>query len=84
MLATGTPLCRIDRDQRQTQITHFFEQAMQGSLINHRTGYECVAIFLKRDGQALKPVPPFMSQVTPDPDLIDHSLIGRWFLFEFV
>jgi len=73
-----------DRDQWQTQITHFFEQAMQRGLVNHRTGQKRIAVLFQRDGQALKPICPRAAQMALDSDLIDHSLTWSWFWFEFV
>ena len=73
-----------DRDQWHAQVTHFFEQAMQGSLVNYRAGQERGAVIFQRDGQALKPVGPLAAQMVFDPDLIDHGLTRVSFWVEFV
>ncbi len=47
---------RTDREQWQAQIAHFFEQAVQGGLVDHQAGKKRIAVFFQRDGQALEPV----------------------------
>jgi hypothetical protein len=42
---------------------------MQRGLIDHRAGYERIAVVFQRDGQALKPVSPSVTQMSLDPDL---------------
>ena len=74
----------IDRDQGHAQITHLFEQSMQCGLIDHWAGQKRIAVFLQRDGQALKPVCPLLDQMAFDPDLIDHGLTWSRFWFAFV
>jgi hypothetical protein len=64
-----------DGEQRQTEITDFSEQAMQGSLIDHWALKQCLAVVLQRDGHAVKPRRPLLTQVTLEPDPIDHGLI---------
>ena len=63
-----------DREQWYSYITHFSEQAMQGGLIDYRTGEKGLAIVFQCDGQTLKPVGLMMTQMTLDSDLIDTGL----------
>ena len=49
---------------------------MQCGLIDHRSTQKRIAIFFQRDGQPFEPVRPLLTQMTLDPDLIDHRLIG--------
>lgn len=71
---------RRDFEQRQAEITHPAEQAVQGCLINHRAGEQRIAVFLQRDGQAIKPVCPLRTEMALDPNLIDHwpAWISCW------
>jgi hypothetical protein len=48
---------------------------MQGSLIDHRTGEQHLAVILSSTGQALKPGCPLATQITFDSDLLDHGLL---------
>jgi hypothetical protein len=47
---------------------------MQRSLIYYRAGKEGIAVVFRRDGQTLKPVCPWKTQVALDSDLIDPCL----------
>ena len=75
---------RIDRDQRQAQIAHFFEQAVQRRLIDRRAGQQRRAVVFRRDGQAAKPVGPLAAQLALEPDLIGQRFTGIRCGVEFV
>jgi len=66
----------IDREQRRSQITHFFEQAIQSSLVSHRAGEKRIAVLFQRDGQALKPVCPLRTQMAFDPDFVNRDWLA--------
>ena len=66
---------RIDRDQGQTQIAHFFEQTVQRRLIDRRAGQQRRAVVFRRDGQAAEPVGPLAAQVALEPDLVGQRFI---------
>jgi hypothetical protein len=75
---------RTERDQGHAQVPHFFEQAMQCGLVNYRAGQKRVTVVFQRDGQAFKPVCPFVAQMALDPDLIDRRFIWIRVWVEFV
>lgn len=73
-----------DRDQGYSQVTYFFEQAMQCGLVHYRAGQERIAVLFQRYGQAVEPVGPLTVQVALEPDLIDHGLPRIWFCVEII
>lgn len=44
-----------NRDQRQTEIAHLSEQAVQRGLVGHRAGEQRIPVGFQREGQTLKP-----------------------------
>ena len=52
---------------------------MQRGLVNYRAGQKRIAVLFQRDGQALKPVCPLMTQMALEPDLIDQGGLGSVF-----
>lgn len=68
-----------DRDQGYSQVTYFFEQAMQCGLVHYRAGQKRIAVLFQPEGQAREPVCPLTAQMAPEPDLIDHGLTGVCF-----
>jgi hypothetical protein len=48
----------VDGKQRLAEITHFFEQPVQGSLVDDRAAEDSVTIFCQDDGHAFKPTCP--------------------------
>jgi hypothetical protein len=48
---------------------------VQGSLIDHRTLQERIAIGFQHDRQTFEPVRPLLTQVTLEPDAIDRALV---------
>jgi hypothetical protein len=69
----------VDRDQDNPKIADFLEQAMQGSLIGHRTDDQACAILFQIDRQALEPLCPLVAQMALNPDLIDQGLVQAGF-----
>ena len=63
----------IDREQRHSQITYFFEQAMQRRLIRNGSRKKRVSVF-KRDGHTFEPVCPLRGQVACNPDFIEGRM----------
>jgi hypothetical protein len=63
----------IDRDQWHSQITHFFQQSMQCSLIDPGANQKRIAVGLERDGHAAEPVCSVITEMAFDPDVIDHA-----------
>jgi hypothetical protein len=45
---------------------------MQRGLIDHRAGWECIAVVFQSDDPAPKPVCPLTTQMVLDPDSIDR------------
>jgi hypothetical protein len=73
-------LPRIDADhrqERQAQVAHFGQQAMESSLIRNGSHQQRCAIFPVGDVKAVKPACPPSVQVFLDTDLVDvgHSQI---------
>ena len=71
-------LYKANRDQRQSQITHFLEQAVQRGLVDRRAGQQRIAVLCQRDGQAFEPVHPLRRQVARDPDLVGGGVSLCW------
>ena len=67
----------IDRDQRDSQVAHFFEQPVQGGLIRHMSRKKRVAVLAQCDGQAVEPRRPLGVQVSLESDLVKHNVWGR-------
>ena len=57
---------------------------MQRGLIDYWAGYKRIAVLFQSDGQAPKPVSPLLTQMSLDPDFLDHWLIWITFWDEFV
>jgi hypothetical protein len=66
----------IYRKQWHSQVAHPFQYSMQRGLIDHGASQERIPILFQRDRQSLKPVRPLATQMTLDPDLIDHRLVS--------
>ena len=56
---------------------------MQRGLIDHRSCEKRITVVFQRDGQASKPVCPLITQMTLNPDLVDHEVpwIRAWVEF---
>src|SRR5438093_8515636 len=59
-----------DRDQRQAQIAHLREQAVQGRLVGHRPADDGRAVGRVAEAQALEPGAPPAVEVPLEPDLV--------------
>ena len=71
----------IDRDQRHSEITHLFEDSVQGSLIRYRSRKKRIAILSQHDDQSFELIHPMRVKVPFEADfvmlndwLITHSL----------
>jgi hypothetical protein len=71
-----------DRDQRQTYVAHFLEQAMQRGLVGYRAMDDGGAVAFVGETQSVKPGSPSRIEVPPEADFVPVWAVmraGRYF-----
>ena len=63
-----------DRDQRQTQIAHLAQQAMQRGLVDHRAANDGCAVALVGEAQSVEPGGPSGLEVSLEADFVLSEL----------
>lgn len=66
-------VAQVDRQQRQPQVAHAAQQAVQRGLVGDGAAQHGVAICRRRDRHAVKPLRPRGAEVAGDPNYVVRS-----------
>src|SRR5215207_6290566 len=75
VIALGVSFLLSDRDQRQAEVAHLREQAVQRGLVDDGTMEEGRAVAVVGEGQPVKPGGPAGAEAPLDADLVPTGVV---------